>query len=157
MADKLETFNYKTDAPHINFLQVNECTSKDQVSLLSERIFSKKLREIKRMITLLHIPDERAACVIISYWRQKLEIQQVLRLSQSYYSSGNAVYMYWRQYIFYENGAVYYVVANQIGCRSSEGIWCKKSSIESRAMKTKKSSEWQCFMHISCGRVKIWD
>jgi hypothetical protein len=41
--------------------------------------------------------------------------------------------------IFYENGAVYYVVTSQIGRRSSEVIWCKESSIESRVMKTKKA------------------
>jgi hypothetical protein len=56
------------------------------------------------------------------------------------------LYMYWRQYIFYENGAVYYVAANQIGCRSSTGIWCKESSIESRAMKTKKAQSG----NVSC-------
>jgi len=138
MAEMLKTFNWNNDAPHTNFLRINEW--KDQISWLSESVFSNKLWETKRIITFLQMNDEKVACVInfllSSEVRSKPGVAPLLVLQL--FPEMLRVYTEVK-YIFYEKGAVYYVVTNQICRRSSERIWCKKVRLEAGYWRQKKT------------------
>lgn len=106
MAEKLNTFNRNNEAPHDNFLRINEW--KDQISWLSERVFSKNLRQYKRIITFLQMTDERVACMINFLLSSEVRSTPGVALPPVLQLFPEMLYVYIDvKYMFYEKGTVY--------------------------------------------------
>ena len=106
MAEKLKTYNCNNDEPHTNFLRINE--RNDQISWLSERVFSKKLREIKSIITFLQMTDENVACVINFLLSSEVRSTPGVAPLPVLQLFPEMLYVYIDvKHIFYEKGAIY--------------------------------------------------
>jgi hypothetical protein len=137
MSETLKRFNWNNDAPQTNFLRINEWN--DQISWLSEHVFSKKLRETKRIVTFLQMTAEIVSCVINFLPSSEVRRTPGVALLPVLQLFSEMLYAYIDiKYIFYEKGALYWVVTNQICRRSSERIWCKKVRLKAGYCRQKK-------------------